>query len=247
MRTPHSILGIAAALLVVLGLGATNASAQLGKQQGLLDPNVASEKDLLTVPNMTEPIVKSIIEKRPFKNIVELNTHLLSQGLNAEKLTQSYAKMFIHVNLNLSPADEILLIPGAGARMVREFDEYKPYPGYDRFRREMAKYVNDTEVARLEQYTFIPLLINTASDEDLKTIPGMDDATLKKIKDARPYATIEAFRTELAKTLKEKDVARIERYVALTAPAAPGRRGPARAGRAGPATAPTTTPAQRGQ
>jgi DNA uptake protein ComE-like DNA-binding protein len=245
------VLGMTAAL--VLGGLATHSFAQLGKQQGLVDPNVATEKELLAVPNMTEAIVKTIIEKRPFNNIVELNTHLLAQGLTAEKLTQSYGKMFIAVNLNLSPREEILLIPGAGARMVREFDEYKPYPSYERFRREIGKYVNETEVARLEQYTFIPVLVNTGSDEDFKTIPGVTDALVAKIKAGRPYASMEALRAELVKATNEKEAGRIERYIALAAPAAPARgagrrgRGPAApAAPAAPATsAPATTPAAR--
>jgi DNA uptake protein ComE-like DNA-binding protein len=230
-RHSSSRRSIAACALLTLGFAATG-WAQVGKQQGLVDPNVATEKELLAVPNMTEAIVKTIMEKRPFKNAVELNAHLLAQGLTAEKVTQTYGKMFIHVNLNTSPREEILLIPGAGARMAREFDEYKPYPSYERFRREIAKYVNATEVARLEQYTFIPVLINTGTDEDLKTIPGMNDELLGKIKAARPYATIEAFRTELEKAVNAKEAERIERYVALAAPTAAsapargrGRRG----------------------
>jgi hypothetical protein len=97
----------------------------------------------------------------------------------------------------------------------------------------MGKYVNETEVARLEQYTFIPVLINTATDADLKTIPGVDDALVTKIKAARPYASLEAFRTELKKSVSEKEVARLERYVALTPATAPARGRAGRAGRGG--------------
>ena len=41
---------------------------------------------------------------------------------------------------------------GIGSRMLREFKEYRPYDNIARFRREMGKYVDSTEVARLEQY-----------------------------------------------------------------------------------------------
>jgi predicted DNA-binding helix-hairpin-helix protein len=190
------------------------AAAQLGRQMGLIDPNVAKEAELLAVPNMTAPIVKELMAKRPFMNIVELNTWLVSQGLTQEKLNEAYGKMFIHVNLNLAPRDEIMLIPRAGRRMAREFDEYKPYTGgYAQFRREIGKYVNEQEVAHLEQYTFIPMDLNTASDSALMTIPGLGPRMLGEFKEYRPYPNIEKFRREIGKYVTPKEVARLERYV----------------------------------
>lgn len=81
------------------------ADAQLGRQMGLLDPNVATEQQLLTVPHLNATIVKALMDKRPFMNIVELNTWLKQQGLTDAQLRESYGKMFIHVNLNLSPRE----------------------------------------------------------------------------------------------------------------------------------------------
>ena len=151
IRTTVRRLLLVAAIVVPLP-----ASAQLGRQMGLIDPNVATEAELLAVPNMTAPVVKELMAKRPFMNIVELNTWLLTQGLTQDKLNEAYMKMFIHVNLNLSPSAEIMLIPRAGRRMAREFDEYKPYNGgYAQFRREIGKYVSKDEVARLERYVVI--------------------------------------------------------------------------------------------
>jgi len=190
------------------------ASAQLGRQMGLIDPNVATEAQLLAVPNMNATVVKALMAKRPFMNIVELNTWLLSQGLTQAQLGESYGKMFIHVNLNVAPREEILLIPRAGARMAREFDEYKPYTGgYAQFRREIGKYVNEQEVAHLEQYTFIPIDLNTAADSAILSIPGAGPRTLREFKEYRPYKNIEQFRREMGKYWNEKEVARLERYV----------------------------------
>ena len=209
IRTTVRRLVLAAALAAPMP-----AAAQLGRQMGLIDPNVATEAELLAVPNMTAPIVKELTAKRPFMNIVELNTWLLTQGLTQEKLTQAYGKMFIHVNLNVSPRAEILLIPRAGAKMAHEFDEYKPYNGgYLQFRREIGKYVNEQEVAHLEQYTFIPMDLNTASDSALMTIPNLGRRMLGEFKEYRPYPNIEKFRREIGKYVNAKEVARLERYV----------------------------------
>jgi len=211
IRTRVLQLVVAAAAFVPLGV-----SAQLGRQMGLIDPNVATEAQLLAVPHMNATIVKALMEKRPFMSIVELNTWLLSQGLTQQQLGESYMKMFIHVNLNLAPRAEIVLIPRAGNRMAREFDEYKPYNGgYAQFRREIGKYVNEQEVAHLEQYTFIPIDLNTASDSAILSIPGAGPRTLREFKEYRPYKSIEQFRREMGKYWSEKEVARLERYVTI--------------------------------
>ena len=60
-----AILVAALAFVVVSPLG-----AQVGK--GIADVNTASEADLSAMPHMTPAIVKGIIEKRPFANVVEL-------------------------------------------------------------------------------------------------------------------------------------------------------------------------------
>jgi DNA uptake protein ComE-like DNA-binding protein len=202
--------------VVAAALAPLTASAQLGRQMGLVDPNVATEAQLLAVPHMTAAVVKDLMAARPFKNIVELNTWLLSKGLTQQQLGESYMKMFIHVNLNVSPRDEILLIPRAGNRMAREFDEYKPYNGgYAQFRREIGKYVNEQEVAHLEQYTFIPIDLNTATDSAILSIPGAGPRVLREFKEYRPYPNIEKFRREMSKYWNEKEVARLERYVTI--------------------------------
>jgi hypothetical protein len=202
--------------LTTLAVLSSGAAAQLGRQMGLVDPNVATEAQLLAVPHMNAALVKGIMDRRPFLSILELNEFLLSQSLTPEQLRESYGKMFIHVNLNLSPRTEILLIPGAGPRAAREFDEYKPYNGgYAQFRREMMKYWNAEEVARLEQYTFIPIDLNTAPDSAILSIPGAGPRVLREFKEYRPYASIEVFRREMGKYWNAREVARLERYVTI--------------------------------
>ena len=203
------------AAILALVTAASAADAQLGRQQGLVEPNVAGEKDLLAVPHLTPALVKGIMERRPFLSITDLNKYLTEQGLKPEQLTETYRKMFVHINLNTAPEPEILLIPGAGKRMAHEFDEYRPYKALAQFRREIGKYVDDTEVARLEQYVFIPINLNTASDEDILTIPGLGQRMLREFKEYRPYKSIEQFRREIGKYVDKKEVARLERYVTI--------------------------------
>jgi DNA uptake protein ComE-like DNA-binding protein len=203
------------AVIAVLALAATGrVEGQIGRQQGLLDPNLAAEKDLLALPHLNATLVKSLIARRPFLSMTDLHAHL-SPSLKKEQLTELYAKLFLHLNLNNATREEILLIPGLGPRMVREFFEYRPYKSLEQFRKEIGKYVNQQEVARLEQYMFVPINLNTASDADILTIPGLGNRMLREFKEYRPYNNIERFRKEIGKYVNAKEVARLERYVTL--------------------------------
>jgi hypothetical protein len=48
------------ALLFILALVTVSADAQTGRRQDVIDPNVATEKELLAVPQLTPPLVKAI-------------------------------------------------------------------------------------------------------------------------------------------------------------------------------------------
>ena len=202
---------LATSFLVVAG---SIASAQVGKSVTIVDANAATEQQLSAIPQLTPAIVKNIMSRRPFPSITELDA-LLGQTLSVEQRTGVYGRLFVHLNLNTATREQILLIPNAGQRMVREFQEYRPYKSLAVFHREIDKYVDDTELARLEQYVFVPIDLNTASDADIQTIPGIGARMLREFKEYRPYKAMEQFRREIGKYVDEKEVARMERYVTI--------------------------------
>ena len=194
---------------------AVPAGAQVGRNQAVLNPDLASDAEIGAVPHMTPTLVAGILERRPFGGMLDLNAYL-SQTLSAEQLGEVYRRMFLPVNIVSATPEELLLIPGAGRRMSREFQEYRPWDGgLVRFRREIGKYVDSTEVARLEQYVFIPINLNTASDDDILTIPGVGRRMLREFREYRPWTSFEQFRREIGKYVNAREVARLERYVTI--------------------------------
>jgi DNA uptake protein ComE-like DNA-binding protein len=131
------------------------AQAQVGKPVTITDANLITEADLAKLPHMNAALAKAVLAKRPFKTIKDLDNALSS--LPKEQRTELYAKVFVPINLNTATDEEILLIPGVGNRMLREFKEYRPYTALAQFHREIGKYVDNTELARLEQYVFVPV------------------------------------------------------------------------------------------
>ena len=212
-RTRSLVISTLSSIILMFGLWGTT-SAQVGRSEGLVNPDLASEKELLALPHMNATIVKSIMERRPFLKMTDLNS-LLAQSLSKEQLADLYGKMFVQINLNTATDEEILMIPGTGKRMLREFLEYRPYKTLAQFHKEIGKYVDDKELARLEQYVFVPINLNTASDEDILSIPGAGKRMVREFKEYRPYTNIEKFRKEIGKYVDKKEVARLERYVTL--------------------------------
>ena len=144
------MLAVAVALLVVQQ---SPASAQTGR---LIDPNTAAESDLQSMPAMTPAIVKGMIERRPFKSVVDLNKFLLDQKVTPEQAREFYRKAFVPINLNTGTREEFMLIPGVGSRMSAEFMEYRPWKSWTQFDKEIGKYVGQPETDRFKQYVFIP-------------------------------------------------------------------------------------------
>ena len=117
----------------------------------LMDANTATAEEIAGMPHMDEILAGVVVNNRPYVTIGELN-HLLSSDLDEDQLEALYGRLFVPINLNDARRSDILLIPGVGGRMAHEFEEYRPYSNIEQFRREIGKYVDEAEVARLEQY-----------------------------------------------------------------------------------------------
>ncbi len=204
-----SLIGLLAGLVV------TTADAQVGASEDVLNPNRASEEELSALPHLDTAKAAAIVAARPLLRMSDLDA-LLAAGLSEEQRAELYAKLFVPINLNTATRKEILMVPGVGPRIAHEFEEYRPYRALVQFRREIGKYVDDDEVARLEGFVFVPIDLNTASDEEILTIPGVGDRMLHEFnKEYRPYVSMARFRREIGKYVDDDELARLERYVTL--------------------------------
>ena len=144
----------AVVMLLAIAAFVASAQAQTGKPVTIVDANTVSVAELAKLPHMNAELAKAVVARRPFKTPLELDKALGS--LTPAQKAELYVKLFVPINLNTATDDEILLIPNLGRRMLREFKEYRPYESLAKFHREIGKYVDDTELARLEQYVSVP-------------------------------------------------------------------------------------------
>jgi DNA uptake protein ComE-like DNA-binding protein len=117
------------------------ASAQAGRRGDVLDANTASEKQLRSVPGLPPELAKAIVDRRPVLKMTELDA-AMGAALSREQRAGLYQHLFVQIDLNTASDEEILLIPGLGPRLLREFKEYRPYRALAQFRREIAKCVD---------------------------------------------------------------------------------------------------------
>jgi DNA uptake protein ComE-like DNA-binding protein len=120
-------------------------------QVSLLNPNTAEPAALKALPNVTDPVSQAIVAGRPYATTAAFNA-AVSKVLDEAQRKELYGKLFLQIDLNKASRDEIMLIPGMTTRMAREFEEYRPYRNIEQFRKEIGKYVDAREVARLESY-----------------------------------------------------------------------------------------------
>ena len=119
------------------------------------------------------------------------------------------------LNLNTVSGDELLAtIPNFSSRMVREFEEYRPYVSIQQFRREIGKYVDEATVAGYEQYVYVPVDANNADEATLMQLPGVDATIAAALVAGRPYADNNAFLTALAGQVSATDAAAAAAYLA---------------------------------
>lgn len=137
------------------GASDSASAAAAGAPGALLDPNSATREQLMALPGMTAAIADSIVARRPFQNMLAIDSILTKHKLTEVQRDTIYERMFKPLDLNTASKEEIMLIPGVGEKMHHEFEEYRPYDNIAKFRREILKYVKDTTVTRYEKYVTI--------------------------------------------------------------------------------------------
>ena len=188
--------------------------AAAGAMAALINPNLATDAELMSVQGITAEVAGAVVGGRPYLRAADLHS-VLSGAVGDDAAVAAYDAFWLPINLNDVTTEEILLIPGVGDRMAHEFEEYRPYVDMAEFRREIGKYVDEDEVERLARYVYVPIDLNAATREEIMAVPGMTERMAHEFEEYRPYTDLDQFRREIGKYVDEDEVARFERYVAL--------------------------------
>ena len=130
----------------------TTDASMAATTDSVANANDVAEATLAGYPHMDAARAAALVAARPFATILDLNQFLLAQGLTQEQATEFYRSAFVPIDLNTASREQLLLIPGVGPRMAHELEEYRPWTSWAQFDREIGKYVDEAEVARLKRY-----------------------------------------------------------------------------------------------
>ncbi|MEP6894918.1 MAG: hypothetical protein ABI986_04850 [Chloroflexota bacterium] len=133
---------------------------------------------------------------------------------NNNASTTSSTSTSTKLNLNTVTSDELLsTIPDFPSRMVREFQEYRPYLSIQQFRKEIGKYVDDAQVAEYEKYVYVPIAINDSDSATLQQIPGLDATAADTLIAGRPYASTADFLAKLGTLISADELEIAKSYL----------------------------------
>ncbi|MCA9917916.1 MAG: hypothetical protein KC445_08195 [Anaerolineales bacterium] len=187
--------------LLLLALAACGGSETTTETDTSASEAVVEEVPVVEAATEAAPVAEEAVEEAP----AAVEEAVSEEVAPAEELAveEPVAEIVVventKLNLNEASGDDFLnTIPGFGNRMVREFQEYRPYISILQFRREIGKYVDDATVAGYEEYVYVPVDVNESDAATLMQLPGVDETIADSLMAARPFDSNDAFLATLA-------------------------------------------------
>ena len=187
-----------------------------------VDPDQADADTLQQLPGVTPDIASTLISGRPYGSsqaFLDALGKLAPAELTAAAGTflgpdAGPVATWIKYNLNTASNAQFQEIPGAGERMSREFEEYRPYTSIAQFRGEIGKYVSPEEVAGFERYLFVPAGLDASDPDTLQQLPGITADVAQAIDAQAPFDSPEAFKAAVMAALPAEFTAYATEYLA---------------------------------
>ena len=110
---------------------------------------------------------------------------------------------------------EQLAAAGLGAEAAAAIVAGQPYDSVSAFNAKLMETMSADEAAAVLETVFVPVNLNSASEADIKLIPGMTEKMEHEFMEYRPYADMDEFDREIGKYVDETEVARFRQYVTL--------------------------------
>ena len=112
-------------------------------------------------------------------------------------------------------AEQLAGMAGVTPELAEAIIAGQPYESASAFNEVLMASLSEEEAAAVRETLFVPVNLNTASEADIKLIPGMTEKMEHEFMEYRPYADMDEFDREIGKYVDEAEVARFRQYVTL--------------------------------
>lgn len=110
---------------------------------------------------------------------------------------------------------EELTAAGVSEELAAAIVAGQPYASVVDLNAVLLANVSPEEATATLVNVFVPINLNTFTDEEVALVPGIDDRMMHEFDEYRPYEDMAEFDREIGKYVDEAEVARFRQYVTL--------------------------------
>ena len=119
------------------------------------------------------------------------------------------------MDANTATEEQLAAMDGVTPELAAAIVAGQPYDNVSAFNEVLMGSLTEEQAATVRETLFVPVNLNTASEADIKLIPGMTEKMEHEFMEYRPYADMDEFDREIGKYVDEAEVARFRQYVTL--------------------------------
>ena len=119
------------------------------------------------------------------------------------------------LDANTATAAQLGGANGVSPELAEAIVSGRPYATVADLSAKLRETLSEEESAAVLGTVFVPVNLNSASEDEIKLIPGMTERMVHEFLEYRPYEDMAEFDREIGKYVDEAEVARFRRYVTL--------------------------------
>lgn len=183
--------------------------------------NTASNDQFSIIPGVGDQMLREFNEYRPYATILAFRKEI-GKYVDASVVAGYEAYLYVPVDPNNADADTLKQLPGVDDDKAQALLSAQPFADDAAFLAALGQQVSAEQAALAPAYlasssgteaTWVRFNLNTATNDQFSTIPGVGDQMLREFNEYRPYTTILQFRKEIGKYVDASVVAGYEAYL----------------------------------
>ena len=119
------------------------------------------------------------------------------------------------LDANTATAEQLAGVEGVSTELAETIVAGQPYASVTDLNAKLTESLSADEASAVLASVFVPINLNSASEEEIRLIPGMTDKMVHEFEESRPYEDMAEFDREIGKYVDAAEVARFRNYVTL--------------------------------